>query len=388
MTREDIYDAVSEVDPDLLTEAESYQRRNGRKWIRRVLAVAAGVIVTAGTVWFGWRLLTPKAENRNPALTGNDQPSENEAVIAETTEDSGKGAGTAEQIAESSEDSRNGAETAEPVRAVSLSCFRADMKTEVLHILQQEFSSFAAAEKAGTLEEFAKKYPETVEAFSVYAPSLLSENRFTDLQLLYVWLFPEQYEKTGVDTLLLGVRTRYPVSAYTDSLDKGEKVENPDYEPGKMTDWIYSFGFFYLYDSNTGECTRMDTLRQGMATTIRLLNDKALNISEQPQTTDEKDPKIVWTTQMEKIISFDSTGYPVLEENLPVLKYANPAESADAAIGADRDAFEALYPTETYEDSWTLIDEAIAAHGGMYDESFLEKDSSLDFGILYSDDNK
>ena len=143
MTREDIYDAVSEVDPDLLTEAESYQRRNGRKWIRRVLAVAAGVIVTAGTVWFGWRLLTPKAEHRNPALTGNDQPSENEAVIAETTEDSGKGAGTAEQLAESSEDSRNGAETAEPVRAVSLSCFRADMKTEVLHILQQEFSSFA-----------------------------------------------------------------------------------------------------------------------------------------------------------------------------------------------------------------------------------------------------
>ena len=386
MTREDIYDAVSGVDPDLLTEAETYHKRSSGKRIWYDLAIAAGVIVMAGTVWFGLRLLMPKEEPQDPTLTDGAEIAENEAVTAGSSEEKRNGAETAEHTAESPAESRKETETAEPIRAVSLSCFRVGEKAEALDVLQQEFASFVAAEKAGTLEEFAEKYPETAEAFSVYWPYMTSENRFNEAQLFYVWLFPEQYEKTGVDTLLIGVRTRFQIPEKRDSLNTGETVENPDYASGKKTDWIYSFGFFYLYDSNTGECTRMDPLRQGAATTIRLLNDKTVNISEQPTTIDENNPEIVWSTQMEKIISFDETGYPVLEENLPVLKYANPAEGADGSSGLDRDAFEALYPMEAYEDNWALLDEAIVAHGGIYDDSYLEKDPSLDFGILYSDD--
>ncbi len=386
MRRADIYDAVSGVDPDLLTEAESYHKRSSQKRIWYVLAIAAGVIVMAGTVWFGWRLLTPKEEPQDPILTGSAEIAENEAVTAESSVKKENGTETAEHTAESPEESQKEAETVEPIRAVSLSCFQASEKAEALDVLEQEFASFVVAEKAGTLEEFAEKYPETAEAFSVFWSIITSENRFLEAQLFYVWLFPEQYKKTGVDTLLIGVRTRFQISENRDSLNTGETVENPDYAPDKKTDWIYSFGFFYLYDSNTGECTRMDTLREGAATTIHILNDKTLNISEQPTTTDENNPKIVWSTQMEKIISFDEKGYPVLEENLPVLKYANPAEGTDAGNGLDRDTFEALYPTEYYADNCALFDEAIVAHGGIYDDSYLEKDPSLDFGILYSDD--
>ena len=58
----------------------------------------------------------------------------------------------------------------------------------------------------------------------MYWSIITSENRFLEVELFYVWLFPEQYEKTGVDTLLIGVRTRFQISENRDSLNTGEST--------------------------------------------------------------------------------------------------------------------------------------------------------------------
>lgn len=380
MTKEDLYNAVSGIDADLIEQAEKPVRTGRKNITRTIIAAAAGVILIAGAAALGWQMLKPAQEPEIPGPVDllAEAPS---SVSAETTPAAGDNHLTAGEDLTDVTPEPSASDDTSPV--INLACFTANGKAEAVQTLQQSAESYYDACRAGTMEEFAEKYPATADAFWVYKDRLTSEYATGDLELFYIWLFPDRFAETGVDTLLIGIRSRYELPEFFDSLNTGELIKNPEYEEGKKSDWWYTPGFFYLYDANSGECTRMDTLQRDRTTGITVLRDKSLFLEHQITSPDEEDPTIRWNTQMERIISFDETGYPVLEENLPIYKYANAAEGY--SFTGTHEEFEALHPEEYYPESNERIEELINAHGGIYQlADDLSAIPGVEFGILYS----
>lgn len=364
MNNEQIYRAISDIDCDLIEQAEKKNMKK-KKMIGTLILVAASAVILIGSGIIGTKM-SKKAENSSSTTLSVEDPIPSFSVESKSPDSY-------------HEPSINEAENAIPV--VSLSCFSAPKKENVIEVISQEAESYCKACKSGDMEAFAQTYPATVEAFQIYEDIIKSDIRQFDAELFYLWLYPEHFEATGKDVLLVGIRTRYMIPNISDDLNTGEPSDDESLSL-VQSDWLYSPGFFFTYDVNTKECIRMDTLKKGVASDILLLADKSINISEQISSPDENDPTIVWSTQIERIISFDDNALPVLEENLPVFTYANPA--GDYVIEFEnRESSGEQYPEQYFDQNIEIIDQCIEAHGGSYNYNQLTSDSSVEFGILY-----